>query len=106
MAFLGVVIAMGIVNLPELDDHWATCAITILPWFLSIFSRYRFKQIARYLHLGNIPSLLNKLFKSLHVPTRNLSVDEQMIGTKSRVAFIQYMPEKQKKFGIKVWALC
>lgn len=37
MAFLGVVMAMGIVNLPELDDYWATCAITSLPWFPSIF---------------------------------------------------------------------
>jgi len=29
-----------------------------------------------------------------------------MIGTKCRVGFIQYMPKKPKKFGIKVWVLC
>lgn len=28
-----------------------------------------------------------------------------MIGTKSRVSFLQYMPKKPKKFGIKVWTL-
>jgi len=35
-----------------------------------------------------------------------VSLDEQMIGTKCRVGFIQYMPKKPKKFGIKVWVLC
>ena len=29
-----------------------------------------------------------------------------MIGTKSRISFIQYMPKKPKKIGIKVWVLC
>lgn len=29
-----------------------------------------------------------------------------MIGTKCRVCFIQYMPKKPKKFGIKIWACC
>ena len=36
----------------------------------------------------------------------NLSTDEQMIGTHCRVNFIQYMPKKPTKFGIKVWVLC
>ena len=43
--------------------------------------------------------------ESLHARTRNLSIDKQMIGTKSRV-IIQYKPKKPKKFGIKLWALC
>ena len=29
-----------------------------------------------------------------------------MIGTKSRISFIQRMPKKPKKFGLKIWALC
>ena len=29
-----------------------------------------------------------------------------MIGTKSGIGFIQYMPKKHKKFTIKVWVLC
>ena len=40
------------------------------------------------------------------IALRELSIDEQMIGTKSRISFIQYMPKKPKKFGIKIWALC
>ena len=44
--------------------------------------------------------------ESLHAPTRNLSIDKQMIGTKSRESIIQYKPKKPKKFGKKLWALC
>ena len=29
-----------------------------------------------------------------------------MIGTKARTSFLQYMPKKPKKFGVKLWALC
>ncbi len=70
MAFIGVVIAMGIANLPELDDYWQTKGIFHMPWFSAIFSRNRFKQILRYLHLVDNSENLqrtdpnyNKLFK-------------------------------------------
>ena len=43
--------------------------------------------------------------ESLYAPTRNLSIDKEMIGTKSRVSFIQYMPKKPQKIGIKLWEL-
>ncbi len=56
--------------------------------------------------LGDIPEKLNKAFKEMYSPSRQLSLDEQMIGTKSRIGFLQYMPKKPKKFGIKLWALC
>ena len=29
-----------------------------------------------------------------------------MTGTKFRISFIQYMPKKPKKFGLKIHALC
>lgn len=125
-AFLGVSIAIGLVNLPELDDYWRSGSIYGMPWFSSIFTRDRFKQILRYLHvvdnekdlpkdnpdrdrlhkLGKLQDTLSKSFSAMYAPQRELSIDEQMIGTKSRVSFIQYMPLKPKKFGIKIWALC
>ena len=36
---------------------------------------------------------------------QHVSVDEMMIGTRCRVSFLQYMPKKPTKFGIKVWVL-
>lgn len=38
-------------------------------------------------------------------PTKNLSVDEGMIGYRGRISFRQYMPAKPTKYGIKVWML-
>jgi len=38
-------------------------------------------------------------------PAQHISIDEMMIGTRCRVAFLQNMPKKPKRFGIKVWIL-
>eukprot|EP00795_Rhopilema_esculentum_P007360 gene7360-13095_t len=126
MPFIGVNIAMGIANLPEMDDYWSKGSLFYMPWFAGIFTRNRFKQLLRYLHLVdnskdlpwndpnrdrlfklvNIVPSLNKSFQEMYCPSQNLSLDQQMIGTKSRIGFLQYMPKKPKKFGIKLWALC
>lgn len=125
LAFIGLVIAMGLVKLPSVSDNWSTSGIFQLHWFPSIMSRDRFLAISKYFHCANneetperdnpkyklhkvqaIIEELNKTFKKYYIPKQNLSIDEQMIGTKCRVSFIQYMPKKPKKFGIKVWALC
>ena len=42
----------------------------------------------------------------MYLPEQNLLIDEQMIGTKLRISFMQYMLKAPKKFGIKVWVLC
>ena len=36
-------------------------------------------------------------------PGQPLSIDESMIGTKCRLSFIQHLPAKPTKWGIKVW---
>lgn len=36
---------------------------------------------------------------------REISINEQMIGKRCRVGFIQYMPAKPVKFGVKNWVL-
>ena len=123
LAYLGLHIAMGIVNLPNLCDFWSTEPILQHQWFGSIMPRDRFKQILRYFHCADqssyiargqdghdplykirpIIDILSKRFQSLYNPSRELSVDESMIGTKCRVPFLQYMPKKPTKWGIKVW---
>jgi len=49
---------------------------------------------------------LEKNCRELYSPHPQLSVDESMIGTKCRLSFIQYMPAKPVKWGVKVWVLC
>ena len=35
----------------------------------------------------------------------NVSIDEQMLETKARISFLQYLPKKPKKWGVKLWVL-
>ena len=39
-------------------------------------------------------------------PHGEVAVDEQLFPCTSRCAFIQYVPQKPSKFGIKFWMLC
>ena len=121
MAFVAMNIAMGIVNTSDVKDFWSTDPILSHPWFPSVMSRDRFLQILYYLHLNNNQNNPgnDKLFKERplldHIvrqcnkhykPNCQVSIDEQMIGTKSRISFRQYMPLKPTaKWGIKVWVM-
>jgi len=122
IAFVGIILAMGVVQLPSADDYWSIDPILAHPWFRSVFTRFRFRQILRYLHVADNSKALqrsdpsyDKLWKvrylvdvlstrclELHNPPQ-ISVDESMIGTKCRLSFIQYLPKKPVKWGIKVW---
>lgn len=46
-----------------------------------------------------------KNFQSSYTPIENLSIDESMVGFKGRLAFLQYMPKKPQKWGMKAWVL-
>ena len=118
-------IAMGIVSLPKLDQYWSTDPILSHPWFRTVMSRDQFREILRYIHvvvnmqspshsdpnydkLWKIRPLITALEKNcreLYSPHPQLSVDESMIGKKC-LSFIQYMPAKPVKWGVKVWVLC
>jgi hypothetical protein len=118
-AYIGMVIAMGLVNLPSVLDYFATEPILSHPWFPSILSRDRFVLISRYFHvsddtqfpgdkLGKLRTFIDHLVQSFQnhwTPHREISIDEQMIGTRCRVSFIQYMPKKPARFGVKNWVL-
>ena len=49
---------------------------------------------------------MNEVFAKRYKPNQNLSVDKQIVRTRCRVQFIQYMPKKPTKFGIKLWVIC
>ena len=113
-AFLGMNIAMGLLRLPQVRDYWSTSTILSVPWFRSIMPRDRFFLIMQYLHLvdssdqkkrgedGYDPLFkvrplldhLSAVFPRYYQPSRCLSVDEMMIGTRCRIYFLQYLPNK------------
>ena len=112
MAFIAMNIAMGIVNISDVKDFWSTDPILSHPWFPSVMSRDRFLQILYYLyylHLNNnqndpgndklfkVRPLLDHIVRQCqkhYKPNCEVSIDEQMIGTKSSISFRQYMPMK------------
>ena len=85
-------------------------------------SRDRFLLYLTFLHLADNSLMIplqeeghDKLFKVLstliesyqnsYKMEREISVDEMMIKYKGRLSFLQYMPKKPHKWGIKAWAL-
>ena len=113
------------VNLPKVEDHWSTSWPYASNNFSSIFTRNRFSLIMRFLHLNNssqyIPKgqpghdplykirpfmepLLQNFQKSYNL-RRKIAVDEPMIGYKGRLSFIQYLPNKPTKWGMKAFVL-
>ena len=125
LAYIALNIAMGIINLPAIHDYWSTEEIISLPWFRSIMSRTRFYQITRFLHVTDneraraagidkkdklyklrpFIDVLTESCKKHNYPNQALSIDESMIGTKCRIGFLQYLPKKPTKWGVKVWVL-
>ena len=53
LAYIGIAITMGLVNLPLVHDYVATDPILCHPWFPSIMSRRHFCQISQYFHVSN-----------------------------------------------------
>ena len=114
---------MGIVDLPDITDYWTKEPMLQSPWFPSVMSLKKFQAISRFIHFADnsaAPSRDDPMYDPLwkirsvidvvqreaqnaYTLGEHISVDESMIGTKGRLSFLQYMPKKPTKWGIKVW---
>ncbi|XP_071053828.1 piggyBac transposable element-derived protein 4-like [Onthophagus taurus] len=123
--FLAIKILQGIVKKPQERMYWSTAEVFQTPIFSKLFTYQRFYQIQRYLHFAdNVtynsathphPKLnkiwpvyenLNGKFSSLYIPERDVSIDESLMMYKGRLSWIQYLPLKRARFGIKLYLLC
>lgn len=121
-AFIGVIINMGIVNLPTLESYWSRSFHLKMSFFKTIFTRRRFFQIFWALHLETITSdnqmmrtrtqrvsnyldFLNKKFMEHYIPGENLSIDESTVAFKGKISFLAYNPKKPTKWGLRVYVL-
>ena len=123
--FVGLLITMGLNPKPRFDLYWSTEPIWQMPFFPSVMSADRFKDILKFLHVVDnrahtdpssrqdplwkirpfLDSLLSK-FKKLYYPGLQLSLDEATCPFKGRVKFRVYNPKKPNKWGIKIYQLC
>ena len=123
--FFAIVILMGLIDYPRLEDYWLRSWPFATSTFSSLMSRDRFSLMLRFLHLndsnGYVPKgqdgydalyklrpFLTKLlerFEAMFTPKKEMSLDEQMIKFKGRLSFKQYMPKKPTKWGMKAFVL-
>ena len=125
LRLLVLIITMGVVDLPLLKDYWSTSWPFRMPHFSTVLSRDCFFLFLKFLHLADNTKQVtrgqpgyDKLFKlrpfidpliqsfqQMFIPQQQLSMDEVMISFKGRLSFLQYLPKKPKKWGMKAWAL-
>ena len=128
-ATLTMIIIMGIMHLPSLPLYWSSKWPFQFPSCTSIMSRSQFQLIPKFLHfnsndtqihvpcgqpghdrLHKIWPLTSKLILKfqqmyMYILFKQISINESMIGFKGRISFLQYLPKKPKKWGMKAWAL-
>ena len=123
--FLAITIAMSIDSKPRIEDYWSTSWPFSTKAFSSIMSRNKFQLLLQFLHLNDakgyikrgeqgydplykirpLMECLIKSFKSMYRLGKQIAIDESMIGFKGRLWFIQYMPKKPTKWGMKAYVL-
>lgn len=92
--------------------------------FFNCMTGKRFERIKQYLHFSNnndfdpnnpCPKLnkiwdvyenLNNKFKILITPEKLVTIDESLLLYKGRLGWVQYIPLKRARFGIKTYLLC
>ncbi|XP_047143975.2 piggyBac transposable element-derived protein 4-like [Hydra vulgaris] len=119
--FMAIILQMGYVVLPKLDDYWSSDpAISGKAICGGVMTRKRFYSLMRSLHFAdndnNNGSKLYKIEKFVNlfiarcqhllVPGRDICIDESMIPFRGRLRFRMYIPSKRHKYGIKIFKLC
>ena len=121
-AFLGVIINMGLLYLPDIKEYFSKEFTHKVPFFSAVFSRQRFLQIFWMLHLesythadpslqtrtqkvSNFLTYLDARFREHFIPGQELSIDESVVAFKGRISFLTYNPKKPTKWGLRVYVL-
>ena len=106
-------------------SYWSTKWPFNTNIFSDIMSGRRFELIMSFIHLNDsermpprespgydklykirpLFDMIVKAFQRVYTPRQHLSVDESIISFKGRLSWVQYMPKKPHKWGIKAWAL-
>lgn len=125
MVFFALVILQSIVKKPDMKLYWSNNPMLATPFFPQTMTCRRFHHIKQFLHFEDNDSYdpqthpnpkLNKIwpiytklvtnFRSMCTPEQNITIDESLLLYKGRLGWIQYIPLKRARFGIKTYLLC
>lgn len=122
-AFIGILYARGACGAKGLKTHSLWSDKWGVPFCKSTMSRDRFHVILRYLRFDEKPTrsvrlatdkfalmskVWNKFIENCQMcltPGPLLCIDEQLFPMKTRCRFIQFMPNKPDKYGVKFWMI-
>jgi hypothetical protein len=110
-AFLGLIINMGLIPLPDIKHYWSSDWTTQVKFFGDIMSRDRFLQIFWMMHVENysneesnrairktkrvhgVIKHIEKQFQKYFVLGKNFAIDESTVGFKGKIIFKTYNPK-------------
>ncbi|XP_066596501.1 piggyBac transposable element-derived protein 4-like [Prorops nasuta] len=119
--YFALIILMSMVQKLTLQSYCSTDKSVETPYFKTVMSRNRFMAISRKLNFVDnellqpddplrkirpIMDMINKRFKEVFTPNRDISLDESLMKYRSRISYIQYNKTKRARFGIKYYKLC
>ncbi|KAJ0009429.1 hypothetical protein NQD34_001131 [Periophthalmus magnuspinnatus] len=128
-SFLSLVIYTGLTKVPSLTDYWRRGKLYSLPFPKTVMTGKKFIAIVRALHLsspeddaenegkrgteefdrlGKIKPLYMEMrdaCRQNYQPGQNISIDERMVASKTRVLFKQNLKSKPVRMGFKLFVL-
>ena len=123
--FLALHFLTEIVQKSLIRQYWSTGPLLQTSVFYQVITRSRFEKILQFLNFADnskydttdlgrdklfkvrdILDFLVDCFKTVYIPSENISINEKLLLYKGRLLFKQYVPSKRAGFGIKLFSLC
>ena len=119
--FLGRIMCISHVKMPEIHLYWSTAEHYKYTFISKCMSRDRFQLLLKFLHFSDNSLNINndRLFKvrplldafvqkfqELYTPGSAVVIDEFLIPFRGCLNFKQYIPGKSHKYGCKLYKLC
>ena len=115
----------GIVKMPEEEMNWSHDELLERPIFWQLMTMKQYSKIKQYLHfvdnethnaqthpnpkLYKIYDVLITLCENLgkcYTLRQDVCIDESLMLFKGRLGWVQYIPLKRRRFGVKYFMLC
>ncbi|KAI8424674.1 hypothetical protein MSG28_006630, partial [Choristoneura fumiferana] len=116
--FLGILMVMGLVKVPHINDYWSKKSIYRNEYIVSIMKRDRFLLLLKFWHfsdprgtdklskINDVYLMMLNRFQTILRPGKTLVIDESMVPWRGRLQFRQYIKNKSHKYGVKLYKLC